>query len=93
MKLALVILTLIALPAQAAPWNADCVTWYGGDIPKEERTKENCPTGRNHWDTSSPGVVSDATVVSNTTVNTPWGGYNVGRVGNTVTVIQTSKSR
>ena len=93
MKKALIVLALVATSAQAAPWNNDCVTWYGGDIPKEERTKENCPTGRNHWDTSSPGVVSDATKVSNSSYNTPWGGYAVNRTGNTVTVIQTSKSR
>ena len=29
-----------------------CVKWWGGDIPVEERTQENCPTGTNHWDMS-----------------------------------------
>jgi hypothetical protein len=41
--------------AQAAPWNADCVTFWGGKIPVEERTPENCPTGHSHWDAAIPG--------------------------------------
>jgi hypothetical protein len=41
--------------AQAAPWNADCVTFWGGKIPVEERTPENCPTGHSHWDAAIKG--------------------------------------
>jgi hypothetical protein len=48
-----VILTLIlgfSSLANAAPWNDQCVTFMGADIPKEERNQDNCPTGSNHWD-------------------------------------------
>ena len=40
----------ISAPAHSAPWNADCVTFWGGKIPQDKRTPENCPSGRSHWD-------------------------------------------
>lgn len=52
MKYLLLALALFASNAQAeAPWVRDCVKWYGGMIPVEERTEENCPNLRSHWDT------------------------------------------
>ena len=34
----------------ATPWARDCVTFWGADIPPNERTQDNCPRGSNHWD-------------------------------------------
>jgi hypothetical protein len=70
-------------------WAKDCVRWWGGDIPKAERTKENCPTGSNHWDHSGtgPGTITTQSGVIITNNST----YVVNRVGNTVSVIQSGK--
>lgn len=70
-------------------WVRDCVTWWGGDIPRAERTKDNCPNGSNHWDYSGTGPAdiktSSGLVITNNST------YVVNRVGNTVTVIQSGK--
>lgn len=115
-KFLIAVLFVPSLVMAESLWVRDCVRWWGGDIPQAERTKENCPRGKNHWDTSSTvnntssrleygnsmTVVNTAsTTVTNTatsnsgitTYNLPSGSYQVNRVGNTVTVIQTSKGR
>lgn len=89
MRPMLLVLSLLLInPAHAAPWNADCVTFWGKAIPVAERTIENCPTGRSHWDKSNDnsngiyGIRSTVPVVANgslnpslpTTVLTPSGG-------------------
>lgn len=51
----LILSLILAFSAQAqaqTPWAKDCVTWWGGDIPQEERTPENCVYGTNHHDTN-----------------------------------------
>ena len=102
MKKLIVLLALVATQAQAeTPWARDCVKWWGGDIPLEERTKANCPQGFNHWDRGGTGsalVAGDnfyggPTGTSVQTYNLPNGSYMVQRSGSTTTVIQTSKSR
>lgn len=55
-------LAVASLTAQSAPWNKDCVTWWGGQIPPAERTQENCPNNHSHWDTPIQG----SAVASNT---------------------------
>lgn len=50
LKITLVNLLFVSTLAQAAPWNQDCVTWYGASIPVSERTRENCPNSVSHWD-------------------------------------------
>ena len=90
MKQALIILAFLPTVALAdKPWVRDCVTWWGGDIPKEQRTKENCPNGSNHWDHSGTGAPAIAT--STSTVITNNSTYVVNRVGNTVSVIRSGK--
>lgn len=90
MKTLVILLAVIPTLAMAqTPWVKDCVTWWGGDIPKSERTKENCPRGSNHWDHSGTGGNSTAT--STTTIITNNSTYVVNRVGNTVSVIQSGK--
>jgi hypothetical protein len=52
MKKLFFMLLLATTQAHAqAPWVTDCVKWYGGFIPVEERTDDNCPNLRSHWDT------------------------------------------
>jgi hypothetical protein len=41
---------LISFNASAQPWARDCVSWWGGAIPIESRTSENCPNQHSHWD-------------------------------------------
>jgi hypothetical protein len=85
---------MLFIPAMAlaqTPWQRDCVTWWGGDIPRAERTQENCPNGRNHWDGSSPGIVSDATKTSSGVIITNNSTYVVNRVGSTVSVIRSGR--
>ena len=90
MKRLLITLAFVPTIALAdSPWVKDCVRWWGGNIPKEERTKENCPTGSNHWDHSGTGAstitTSSGMVITNNST------YVVNRVGNTVSVIQSGK--
>jgi hypothetical protein len=105
MKSTLLILSLIlggclAVAMSSAhadtPWARDCVTWYGGSIDFEERTKENCPNGRSHWDGDiqlSPNARPNSQPYS---VLLPSGNYLV--IPNTTTgrvqaVIQTSRGK
>ncbi len=90
MKKTLLVLLFVPVFAHAeSMWVRDCVRWWGGDIPKAERTKENCPTGTNHWDKSSQGAptvtTSSGIVITNNST------YVVNRVGSTVSVIQSGK--
>lgn len=94
--LALFITMLMINQAHAeTPWARDCVKWWGGEIPVEERTPENCPNKVSHWEYSgtAPAGGSYASTGGITQVNLPSGGYLVQRAGSTINVIQTSKSR
>lgn len=97
MKKLLLALALVSSVAQAeTPWARDCVRWYGGDIPVEERTPENCPNKVSHWDlsgTAPASVGGGSTSTGITQINLPSGGYLVQRSGSTISIIQTSKSR
>ena len=57
--------------AQAAPWNADCVTFWGGKIALEDRTPENCPTGHSHWDAAVKGSGSGSNYAGTNTSTAP----------------------
>ena len=46
----LIIAVICSTNVEAAPWNKDCVTFWGKPIPQDQRNSENCPTGRSHWD-------------------------------------------
>ena len=46
----LLLLAVFPTLVHAAPWNQDCVTFWGKAIPIKERNQENCPTGHSHWD-------------------------------------------
>jgi len=90
MKRLLIALAIVPVFAHAeSMWVRDCVRWWGGDIPKAERTKENCPTGSNHWDHSGTGPSTTTTqsgvIITNNST------FVVNRVGNTVSVIQSGK--
>lgn len=64
MKYILLALAVISSTAQAAPWNKDCVTFWGGKIAVEDRTPENCPTNHSHWDAAVPGSGTASNYVS-----------------------------
>ena len=68
MKMLILALALASSTAQAAPWNADCVTFWGGKIAVEDRTLDNCPTGHSHWDAavSGSGTSGSGTAFPNT---------------------------
>jgi hypothetical protein len=57
--------------AHAAPWNKDCVTFWGGKIAPEERTPENCPNGHSHWDAATPGSGSGSLYARPTSTTAP----------------------
>ena len=84
------------LSACSTMWTRDCVTWYGGSVAFEERTKENCPKGRSHWDNDLQ-LAPDARPSSQPySVTLPSGQYVV--IPNTTTgrvqaVIQTSRGK
>jgi hypothetical protein len=84
-KFLIAVLFVPALAHAESPWTKDCVRWWGGDIPQAERTKENCPGGRNHWDSTKPSatVAGPRIELSNNT------GYVVN---NNVTVNSTNNS-
>ena len=46
----LVVVLAFSTLAEASPWSDNCVNIWGGDIPKESRTQDNCPSGSNHYD-------------------------------------------
>lgn len=48
--LVLLCLATSSLAHAVTPWARDCVTFWGADIPVNERTQDNCPRGSNHWD-------------------------------------------
>lgn len=90
MKKLVILLALVPTLALAEPpWVKDCVRWWGGDIPKNERTEANCPNKTNHWDKSSQGAPTTTTQTGIVITNNST--YVVNRVGNTVTVIQSGK--
>ncbi len=76
----LLMISMMALminTANATPWARDCVRWWGGAIPEQDRTAENCPNGYSHWDapkTLTNGEVgpqaSGATEIYNQTYRT-----------------------
>lgn len=77
MKFIVLILTVLVTGTALAetPWARDCVTFWGGSIPIDERTEQNCPSGRSHWDaiptvgsTNSTRLSGD--VVSSTSLGT-----------------------
>jgi hypothetical protein len=90
-KALLAVLFLPTVALAQTSWQRDCVTWWGGDIAKESRTKENCPSGKNHWDLS--GTAPSTSGITAQQVILPLGGYLVIQSGNTVSAIQTSKTR
>ena len=88
-KFLIAVLFVPAFAHAESPWTKDCVRWWGGDIPQAERTRENCPTGKNHWDLSGTGAstvtTSSGVIITNNSTSV------VNRVGNTVSVIQSGK--
>ena len=49
------IIAVVTLTGCASVSPDHCVYLWGGDIPKELRTKENCRYGYSHWDRSGTG--------------------------------------
>lgn len=93
-KIKLLLTVLAVLPTVVSAqtlWQRDCVRWWGGDIPVDQRTKENCPTGRNHWDGSSEGLTSSATEIRSGIVITPSATLVIRSQNNTVAVIRSGK--
>jgi len=81
-KFLIAVLFVPAFAHAESMWAKDCVRWWGGDIPQAERTKENCPTGKNHWDSTRPSeaVAGSRIELSN---NTGYVGNNSNAVNGT----------
>lgn len=90
----------IALLAGCSTVSPDhCVYIWGGDIPKTQRTPENCRYGYSHWDRSGQGggTASGASAGSlPRTIVTTGGNFTVVpnySTGGVSAVIQTSRGR
>lgn len=94
MKLKLACLAVILLQGCSTISPEHCVYVWGGDIPKEKRTAENCRHGYSHWDVSGSGTASGARPDLPRSITTSGGNFAVipnYSSGGVSAVIQTSR--